>query len=445
MIKTLLRHSYWNAVATFSHQASTFVSNFLVIKLLDRATYGKYALVILTAFYAASILQFAIGSTASKFVARYVNDPMRLRSTIWSCAAFTLASSCLGLGLLALTSGILARGVFVEPSLAQPLAIASLAVPGLIAMIFLIGLLQGLHDFRSLAVSSVASSVFFVAIVTGGAWAAGLTGAIWGFAAGSTLRGLIMGAVTLTVLKGRRIRRFSWRSLRHRVRHEIFRFQIPAGLAGFVTVPTLWLIPTILTRNTQNFADVASYSVLIMLKTLIVLPASVISIALQPSAEKACASHQFDQAMRVFRISSITAFAFAVTAAFFFVVFAKEVLGVFGKSFTAASSELQLVMIAAIAESLATTLYMRIQAASRMWSSIFVTLLPRDVTMLVIVAAFTTKYGLQAAIAGHVAGAIVNLAGVYWLSAKSIGSLRSQSAQMAPSIPSALGERTATR
>jgi O-antigen/teichoic acid export membrane protein len=431
-------------VATFSHQGSTFVSNFLVIKLLDHATYGKYSLVNLTAFYAASILQFAIGSTASKFVARYVNDPLRLRSAIWTCAVFTLASGCLGLGLLALTSGILARGVFVEPSLAQPLAIASLAVPGLISMVFLIGLLQGLHGFRALAVSSIASSVLFVAIVTGGAWAGDLTGAIWGFVAGSTLRSIIMGAVTLIVLKGRRVGRFSWRSLRNRVRHEIFRFQIPAGLAGFVTIPTLWLIPTILTRNTQNFTDVASYSVLIMLKTLIVLPASVISIALQPSAEKACASHQLDQAMRVFRISSIAALAVAATAAFFFVVFAKEVLAVFGKGFTAASFELQLVMIAAVAESLATTLYMRIQAASRMWSSIFVTLLPRDVTMLVIVVAFTTKYGLQAAIIAHVAGAIVNLVGAYWLGARAIGSLRSQSARMAPATPPALGEGTAT-
>jgi O-antigen/teichoic acid export membrane protein len=368
-----------------------------------------------------------------------------LRSTIWTCAAFTLASGGLGLGLLALTSGLLARGVFVEPSLAQPLAIASLAVPGLIAMVFLIGLLQGLHGFRPLAVSSVASSVLFVAILTGGAWAGGLTGAIWGFAAGSTLRSLIMGAATLFVLKGRRVGRFSWRSLRNRVRYEIFRFQIPAGLAGFVTIPTLWLIPTILTRNTQNFADVASYSVLIMLKTLIVLPASVISVALQPSAEKACASHQLDQAMRVFRISSLAALAFALTAAFFLVVFAKEVLAVFGKGFTTASFELQLMMIAAVAESLATTLYMRIQAASRMWSSIFATLLPRDVTMLVIVVAFTTKYGLQAAIIAHVAGAIVNLVGAYWLGARAIGSLRSQSAQMAPSTPSALGEGAATR
>ena len=66
-------------MATFSHQGSTFVSNFLVIKLLDHDTYGKFSLITLTALYAASILQFAIGSTSSKFVARYINDADRLR------------------------------------------------------------------------------------------------------------------------------------------------------------------------------------------------------------------------------------------------------------------------------------------------------------------------------------------------------------------------------
>jgi hypothetical protein len=78
---------------------------------------------------------------------------------------------------------------------------------------------------------------------------------------------------------------------------------------------------------------------------------------------------------------------------------------------------------------------MRIQAASRMWSSIFATLLPRDVTMLVIVIVFTTRYGLQAAIIAHVAGAVLNLVGAYWLSAKAIGSLRFASARTIPSLP----------
>ena len=435
MLKTLFRHSYWNAVATFSHQGSTFVSNFLLIKLLDHATYGKFSLVNLTAFYAASILQFAVGSTASKFVSRYVGDPDSLRSAIWTCGAFTFASGLLGLGILALTSGILARSVFVEASLAWPLAIVSLSVPSLVGMVFLNGLLQGLHSFHALAVSSIISSVLFIAIVTAGAWAGDLTGAIWGFVAGSTLRSAVMGGVALAVLQGIQVGRLSWRKLPSAIAREIFRFQIPAGLAAFVTIPTLWLFPTILTRSTQNFSDVATYSVLIMLKTLIVLPASVISIALQPSAEKACASHQVDVAMRVFRTSSIATFACAAIAAFFLAVFAKEVLAVFGQSFTAASFELQLIMGAAVAESIAISLNMRIQAASRMWSSIFITLLPRDVTMLVIVIVFTTRYGLQAAIVAHVAGAVLNLVGAYWLSTKAIGSLRFASARTIPSLP----------
>jgi O-antigen/teichoic acid export membrane protein len=421
-------------VATFSHQGSTFVSNFCVIKLLDHATYGKYSLVNLTALYAASILQFAVGSTTSKFVARFVHDPERLRSAIWTCAVFTFTSGLLGLGLLALTSDMMARSIFIEPSLSMPLAVASLSVPGLVAVVFLGGLLQGLHSFRSLAFSSITSGALFVAIVIGGAWAGNLIGAIWGFAAGSILRSLIMGVAAVTALKRMHVRRYSWRYVGDKTAREIFRFQIPAGLAGFLTIPTLWLIPTILTRNTQNFSDVATYSVLMMLKTLIVLPASVISIALQPSAEKACASHQLNVAMRVFRTSSIAALAFAACAGLFLAAFPSEVLAVFGKGFTGATSELQLVMIAAAAESVAVTFYMIIQAAGRMWGSIFATLLPRDLTMLVIVATFTAKYGLQAAIVAHVAGATVNLAGTYWLSAKSIGSLKSLSARQAPSF-----------
>lgn len=426
MLRALIRHSYWNAVATFSHQGSTFVSNFLVIKLLDHAAYGKFSLVNLTAFYTASILQFAVGSTASRFVARYADDRMRLLSVVWICGAFSFASGLLGFGVLVLASGFLSRSVFIEPSLLAPIAIVSLAVPSLVGMVFLSGLLQGLHGFRTLAVSSVASGALFVAIVAGGAWAGGLNGAIIGFVAGSTLRSLIMGGLALLELSRKESGGVSsWRSMLNRpIGRELFRFQIPAGLAGCLTIPTLWLIPTILTRNTQNFSEVASYSVILMIKSLIVLPASVIALALQPSAEKALGADQVNIALRVFRTASVVSLAVVAASALLFAVFAKEVLAIFGRDFISASGELQLMMIGAVAEAAAFGFYMRVQATSRMWASIFVTLLPRDLVMLSIALMFTSSYGLHAVIIAHVLGALVNLAGVCWLSFRAIRSLK---------------------
>ena len=81
-------------------------------------------------------------------------------------------------------------------------------------------------------------------------------------------------------------------------------------------------------------------------------------------------------------------------------------------------------MLAAVAEAVAISFAMRNQASNRMWESILVTLVPRDVTMLVIVIAFAATWGLQAAIIAHVAGALANLAGTYWLSLKSVASLK---------------------
>lgn len=426
VLRTLLRHSYWNAVATFSHQGSTFVSNFLVIKLLDHAEYGKFSLVNLTAFYTANIMQFAVGSTVSRFVARHASDRKRLLSVIWISGAFSFASGLLGFGILVTASGFLSRMIFLEPSLTKPIAIVSLSVPSLIGMVFLSGLLQGLHGFRMLAVSSAVSGALFVAIVAFGAWADGLNGTISGFVAGSTLRSLILGGLALTELSRKETGMvFSWRSMMDRpIMHELFRFQLPAGLAGCLTIPTLWLIPTILTRNTQNFGEVASYSVILMIKSLMVLPASIVALALQPSAEKAMGSNQVDTALRIFRTASIVSLVIVTASALLFAIFAKEVLAVFGSSFISASAELRLMMVGAVAEAGAVALYMRIQATSRMWASIFATLLPRDLLMLSIAYTFTTQYGLHSVIFAHVAGALVNLAGAFWLSHRALGSLR---------------------
>lgn len=54
-----------------------------------------------------------------------------------------------------------------------------------------------------------------------------------------------------------------------------------------MTLPTLWLIPTILARNTQKLSNLALYSVILMIASLVALPASIVASALQPSVEKA--------------------------------------------------------------------------------------------------------------------------------------------------------------
>jgi O-antigen/teichoic acid export membrane protein len=428
MLRTLFRHSYWNGLAILSHQGSTFVGNFLLIKLLDHAAYGKFSLLNLTAFYAANLCQFAVGSTVSRFVARYSDDRRNLAVVVGVCGAFTIASGILGFACLALASSVLARDVLVEPSMVLPLIIVSASVPSLVGMIYLTGLLQGLHEFRSLAISSLVSGALFVAAISTGAWMAGLTGAVCGFVAGSILRCLIMSAAALARLRTEKNidRSLSWRALwKNPTRPEIFAFQIPAGLAGFLTLPTLWLIPTILARNTQSFSDVALYSVILMIKSLVVLPASIVALALQPSVERAWQFAQIDTAIRVFRAGTATTLGIVGTMALIIAVFATEAMSIFGASFVVGADNLRWMMVAAVAEGLTVSLVMRVQASSRMWSSIVATLLPRDFAMLCIVIAFSAQYGLSAAVFAHVVGAVVSLAGTFWLSARAIRALRS--------------------
>lgn len=238
-----------------------------------------------------------------------------------------------------------------------------------------------------------------------------------------------MGGAALARLRSEKEldRSLPWREIwNNPTRREIFAFQIPAGLAGFLTLPTLWLIPTILTRNTQNFSDMALYSVILMVKALVVLPASVIALALQPSLERAWQFDQVATAVRVFRIGIVTTIGIVGAMALIVAVFATEVMSVFGASFVVGADNLRLMMIAAIAEALTVSLVMRVQASSRIWSLIVWTLLPRDLVMLCIVAFFAAQYGLSAAVVAHVVGALVNLAGTFWLSARAVRALRSK-------------------
>jgi O-antigen/teichoic acid export membrane protein len=429
MLRTLFRHSSWNGLAILSHQGSTFVGNFLLIKLLDHAAYGKFSLLNLTAFYAANLCQFAVGSTVARFVARHSGDRNTLNVVIGICGAFTVVSGVLGFACVALASGVIADDVLIEHSMVLPLVIVSASVPSLVGMIYFTGLLQGLHEFRSLAISSMAAGVLFVAAIGAGAWVAGLTGAVCGFLAGSTIRSIMIGAATWARLKSEinpaaALRWQGWWD--NPIRKEISAFQVPAGLAGFLTLPTLWLIPTILTRNTQDFSEMALYSVILMIKSLVVLPASIIALALQPSVERAWQFDEVATALRVFRTSTTTTIGIVGAMALTIALFATQAMSVFGTSFVLGAGNLRWMMVAALAEAVAVSLVMRVQASSRMWSSIVATLLPRDLIMLFIVAAFSVQYGLAAAVFAHVAGALVNLVGTFWLSTRAVRALRTK-------------------
>lgn len=429
MLRTLFRHSYWNGLAILSHQGSTFVGNFLLIKLLDHAAYGKFSLLNLTAFYAASFCQFGVGSTVARFVARHSGDWPTLHVIIGLCGAFTIASGIFGAACLAFASGALARDVLVEPSLVIPLIIVSTAIPGLVGMIYFTGILQGMHAFRSVAISSLASGGLFIAAVSAGAWIAGLPGAVCGFVVGSTIRSIMMSVAAWAKLRQENVsgKSSSYRKLwSHPIRREIFAYQIPAGLAGFLTLPVLWLIPAILARNTQNFSDVAIYSVILMIKSLVILPASIIGLALQPSVERAWHLNQMDTVIRVFRAGTAATLGIVGTMALIVAIFATEVMSIFGANFVAGVGNLRWMMIAAVAEGLRVSLVMRLQASGQIWSSIVATLLPQDVVMLCIVVGFSAQYGLSAAVSAHAVGAAVSLAGTFWLSTRAIRAWRLQ-------------------
>lgn len=421
MLRVLARHTYWNAIATFGYQGSTFLANFLVIKLLDQVSYGKYSLVSITALHVANVLQFGVGSTVAKYCSRYMTlNPARVPAVIATCALYVLLSSAVGCTLLVLASGQIAEVGFLDASLGRDIAIVALSIPGLIGSIFLNGLLQGLIKFRPLAISAVVSGVLFVLAVAYGAYCGGLLGAVAGFVTGSIARSLILGVAAVVVLVEVLPGRFSRSTLFDgSILREIVHFQVPAGLASCLTIPSLWLMPTILAHTTQDYSEVASYSVILLLKSLIVLPASVVTLALQPAAEAAWSKSDRLAASRVFMTGMYVSLASVGGLALLLVIVAGPLLQFLGHDFVRAERLLQWMMLAAVAEAGAVSFLMRIQAVGRMWTAILATLVPRDLLMLSIAVAFTSTYGLRAIIFAHVIGAIANLIGTCWLGIRS--------------------------
>src|SRR5436309_861514 len=101
----------WNLIGTATLQGSTFIINIAVANLLGRRVFGEYAIVQSTVVLLTSVVQWATGYTATKYLAEFRSiDPRRAGRLLGMLA---VVSGSLG-GVLALLLLVGAKSLSIE-------------------------------------------------------------------------------------------------------------------------------------------------------------------------------------------------------------------------------------------------------------------------------------------------------------------------------------------
>lgn len=404
----LLAGFSWNLVSAVALQGSVLLSSIIVARLLGLASFGAYAVLTATVMTIATIAQGGCGLVASKFVGEgLATDPLRVARVLRMCRLFTLATGALtavGVFALARTLSVDMLGRAELEPLVRVVAVATLFQ---VSASYQFGALQGFGAFRELSRGGVLAGLAHVVLTAAGAWFGQVEGALAGFVLASAVRMLVFGFLLDMVRRDHGVPAHA--ELDRADFHMIWRFALPAGLAGFVTMPSLWLVTVLVARLPDGLALAGLLAVAHQVRLAVLQLPSLLNAVSFSVLSRLKGQNEAVGFRSVFWSNLWLNLAFATLAVGALLLAAEPVLLLYGRDFTTGRWVLVLLLASVLPELLAASFYQLIQSAGRMWHSLFLIAMPRDLLYLGLAALLVPAHGVTAAAAAYLLAHAVGL------------------------------------
>ena len=374
----LIKGTTLSLIAVAFNQGSTLIVNIIIARILIMQTFGEYAMVQSTLLTVATLSQFAIGSTASKYIAEYrSSDPERTGRIMGLCAVISLVMAGLGAFLLIAMAPWLANTMLKAPHLAVAIIIGSGFLFFFSLHGYQTGALSGLEAYGSLAKAGVASGVVAVVAISLGAWWGGLNGSIIGLSISAFARCVIHNRWLRLETRKQGLKPQYHGSMSQEIA-IIFNFALPAALAGCYSFPMVWLANSFLIQQQNGYEEMALYASATAVKQLVLFIPQVINSVSLSVLNNFRGKMDEQGYKRVYKANIWIVIGITLPVGLFLGLFGDVILGVFGKDYRGGKMLLQILMISTIFESLAVSLYQHIQSQGKIWTTLFLINIPKE-------------------------------------------------------------------
>ena len=411
----LIKGTVLNFIAVAFNQGSTLIVNILVARILMKEVFGEYAMVQSTLLTVATLSQLATGYTASKYIAEYrTSDPVRAGRVMGLCALVSAMMACAGTIVLIMLAPWLAAVMLNAPQLSLPLIIGAgflffSSING-----YQIGALSGLEAYGSLAKAGAVNGIVAVAAISLGAWWGGLNGTLIGLSLSAFVRFAVYNIWLRTESRIQSISPLYRGSLRQE-KAIIYKFALPAAIAGYYSLPMIWLANSFLVRQPDGYGEMALFSAANNIRVLVLfLPNVMNSVGLSVlNNEKA--KGDFNHYNRVFRTNVLYMSLISLSGVLVMGFLGPSILQLFGRGFKDAHLILWMLLFASMFESISIALYQYVQSQARLWLSFVCIAVPRDTLLLVIAYYIIPVYGGAGLAGAYIGSNILGLTCILFL------------------------------
>lgn len=392
----LLSGFSWNVVSAVAMQGSVLLSTIIVARLLGLESFGIYSLLVATVMTVAAVAQGGSGVVATKLVGEFLaSGPERVGRLLKTLRIFALSMGTCAALLLFSSAQILSADVFVRPELIHPIRLVAVATFFFAFASYQIGALQGFGAFREMSRASVVTGLCLIFLTSIGAILNQVTGALLGFVFASAIRAVMFGYALNGVRRANGVPTsvaMDFQDFR-----LIWRFALPSGLAGLVTVPCLWLVTVILARLPEGLSLVAVFSAAHQMRLTVLQLPSLLNAVSFSALSQLKGRNEIGGYRGIFWSNLAINAGFSTVAIIVLIALSEPLLHLYGPEFGAGKWLLVILLISVVPESLAMSSYQLIQSAGRMWYSLFAIVIPRDLTYLTLSVVLISQLGLLGA------------------------------------------------
>lgn len=399
----------WNVAGTFVGQGAVFLTNIGLANLLGQAAFGEYAFLYSTVLAVGTVAQLGTGLTATKYIAEFRSaDPARAGRILALCRTVTLGTGLAAALLLFAAAPWIADAVLRQPHLTTEVRLAAGFIWFSVMMGVQNGALAGLERYRSLARATALHAPLHMGVCLAGAWRWGLSGAVCGLVVSVILRWMIFEVVV------RREARRAGLELGYSVPRQeatvIGRFALPAAISGLSTIPAQWAAAALLVSSPGGHLEMALFAASNNLRNLVLfLPALIngVGVSLLNHARHGTRPEGY---RRLFWGNLAVTGGVSALGAVAIAALGLPLLGLYGPGFQAGYAALLLLLLSAALDGAGLGLYQIIQVRERMWQSLFLVAVPRDLVLLGLGYLLVTGHGAQGLAAAFAASSALGLA-----------------------------------
>lgn len=396
----------WNTTAVVFNQGSTFAANLLLANVLGRTGFGAYAIVLSTMQAVAQLASLGMGSTATRYVAEYrVAHRSRAEAILGFTMAVAFASAAVASLALLIGSSWIATHVLKAAQLSGLLRVAGLSTLFAVVNGYLMGALSGLERFPSLGRANAFAGLLYVSAAALGGLGWGVGGAVWGLALSGGGQTMLLYAAFKRGLEAAQL--VPHTSGLGNDRAIVTRWVVPGILGGFTSTAALWGVQALLTRSPDGLAGVAIYGAAYNLMTIVLFLPNVANSVGMTLINNVLGARDEEQYKRFFWHNMKATFGVVTIGATVLALLGHFFLRLYGRTFEPGYLPLLILLAAAIPESVTIALSQIVLAQERIWRSIFVINVPRDLLLIAFALILIPSYGILGASLAYLGGRLV--------------------------------------